>query len=151
MIEVVVQLAVGVVVAGLQQIVYQFAVAGQLMAAFFVAGVAEVVAVEQAWVAVLAQQDQPIGQRLEPIVYPGLQRLAWLAVVVVYEGYRHQWVVLHERAVEQFGEVVFAASFGGLVELEVQRDVEESHGAVSGGEVFLDRSHAAGPVFPDTE
>lgn len=82
------------------------------------------VAVEDARVAVGAEEDERVRERLEPRRDPVLQRLADLRVVVVDERDGVNGAALHERAVKHLAEVVVLGSVAGLLEVALEGRVK---------------------------
>ena len=112
---------------------------------------AVVIGVENAGIALIAQQDHRISERLEPGLHWGFQRLQRLGVVVLDQGHRQQGQVLHQGAVEQAGHVVLAAAAAGLMEIEVQRCIEQAHLAATVGGIPAEAAEVVGPVFTHHE
>ena len=54
-----------------------------------------------------------------------------MGVVVVHKGHGVDGVRAHQTAVQDVGEVYVVASRGRAVEVEVERHVEEAHGALA--------------------
>ena len=94
------QIPKGIFRPSLDEIIDQLPVAGQLVAALVVAGIAEVIAVKQTGITMLAKQNQGISEWLKPVINPGFQRLPRLAIVVVYKRDGQQRVFFHQRVVE---------------------------------------------------
>lgn len=99
----------------------------------------------------LAQEDQRVGERLEPVHHPRREILARLAVVVVHERDRRQRVFLDQRAVEDAAQVVVAGRLGRVAEIEVERGVEEACRAAGVLQSGVQLVNVAGPILADGE
>ena len=119
MIQPILLLAVGVIAAGGHQPFEDPVVACQphLMHLTVVAPIAVVGALEvwqeQAGVTLTPQQDEGIGQRLEPSLDQRLKRLQGLGVVVLHQRHGQVRQVAHQRSIQQATQVVARAMPAG--------------------------------------
>ncbi len=144
-VEIVVLLTVGMVHPYVEELV------DDLLMTFdgVLAGDAVIIPVENDGIAVPAQQDQGIGQGLEPWLHPGLQGLSRLRIMVVHEGDCHDLMVLDEGTVKDLAHVELAEGAAGNMEVEVQLDIQKIQFVIRILEVTIDLVKALIPVFGD--
>ena len=140
-VEAVLLLAVGVAAAGLDHLAevrHHRPVPG---------GVAVVVGIEHAGHAVLPQQDQGVGQGLEPVRDEGLQTLPVLGVVVVDEADRVRRAGADQGVVQDAPHIVIRAGLGRVEKVVVQGHVKEGHLVFHRVEIVQQAAQIAAPVF----
>jgi len=116
-----------------------------------VGGDAVVISVENTGVTLRPEQDNRVGNRLEPGRDHALQRLPVLCVVILDKGHGAARITLHKRAVQKRAHVEVSAAAAGFEKMEVQRHVEQRHAPAAGGEIGRQLRQAGRPVFPDRE
>ena len=133
MVEVIVLRSVGVFPSRAEKDVDQEAVRGHdhavalaVSSAVLVRGPV-VVGVEDAGIALAPQQDQGVGQGLEPRLDRRLEGLKGLRVVVVHEGHAEGGAVRHEGASLQASHVVGRPVAARVVEFVVEGHREHRH------------------------
>ena len=116
-----------------------------------VIGDTEEVTVKDTGGPLLPQEDQGVGQGLEPAGYPALEGLAGLGVVVVHEGDRIFRLPGRQGVIQDGPQVEGAALLCRPEEFEMEGDVEKAHGAHTVFQIALKDVHIAVPVFAHGE
>ena len=143
LVEIDVLLAVSVVFPGVEEI-YEALDLGEFdLVLLTVAAVVSVfraveVGVENAGVALRPEENQGVGERLEPSSDGRFECLERLRVVIIDQSHGVERVRQHQRMVEDGAEVVIAPRLARLMKAVVERGVEQAHAAVRGGEVALE-------------
>ncbi len=98
-----------------------------------------------------AQQNDRIGQRLEPGFNGRFQRLQRLRVVVVDKRDGVIWNSGKQRAIKDSAHVEIAALLGSVMEAVVKGDIEEHQLLVDQIEIAFQRVYIGVPVFRHNE
>ena len=126
-----------------------------LMVVAVIAGVyirrTEKIGIKDARHTFFAQQNDRIGQRLEPGFNGRFQRLQRLRVVVVDKRDGVIWNSGKQRTIEDSAHVEIAALLGSVMEAVVKGDIEEHQLLVDQIEIAFQRVYIGVPVFRDNE
>ena len=102
-------------------------------------------------IALLAQQDDRVGQRLEPRLDRRFQCLQRLRIVVVDEGHHRVGPLPHERPLQEPAHVIVPARTARLVETVVQRHAERGDAAAQAIQVGMQLPDVRRPVLRNDE
>ena len=112
-------------------------------------GNAVIIPVKDAGNAFPAQEDHGVGERLEPALHPGGERLPRLGIVVIHKGDRPVGPFGGQSAVEDPAHVKAAVAGGSLYKVKMQRHVKQPHDQAGFIQIMDQGLHVRAPVFPD--